>query len=105
MSEKLAISSDNLVSWFDPTDELDGSDIDDATGSVTLKDSDNAAVTGATGLTVAYIAGPPRRYYATIPNTVTLVAGSIYYVEFTLTDDDGTPVGFRRKRYTAQYAT
>lgn len=105
MSEQLAIDSDNLVSWFDPTDELDESNIDDATGSVTLKDSDNTNVTGAVGLTVAYDIGPPRRYYATIPSTVTLTEGSVYYAEFTLTDDDGTPIGFRRKQYTAEYAT
>lgn len=105
MSEQLAINSDNLVSWFDPTDELDGTDIDDATGSVTLKDSDDVAVSGASGLTVSYTAGPPRRYYATIPSTVTLTEGSVYYAEFTLTDDDGTPIGFRRKQYTAEYAT
>lgn len=105
MSEQLAIDSDNLVSWFDPTDELTGDNIDDATGSVTLKDSDDTNVSGAIGLTVAYAVGPPRRYYATIPNTVTLTEGSVYYVEFTLTDDDGTPKGFRRKQYTAEYAT
>jgi hypothetical protein len=105
MSEQLAIDSDNLVSWFDPTDELDETDINDATGSVTLKDSNGDNVAGAIGLTVAYLAGPPRRYYATIPSTVTLVEGSVYYAEFTLTDDDGTPIGFRRKQYTAEYAT
>lgn len=105
MSEELAIDCDNLVSWQDPRDELDNSVIDDATGSVTLKDSANVAVPNADGLAVSYTAGPPRRYYATIPSTITLTEGSIYYVEFTLTDDDGTPIGFRRKQYTAVYAT
>ncbi len=105
MSDILAIDCDNLVSWYDPVDALDETDIDDAVGTMTLKDSDGNAVSGANDLDVAYTDGPPRRYYATIPSTVTLTEGSVYYAEFTLTDDDGTPIGFRRKQYTAEYAT
>ena len=105
MSDILAIDCDNLVSWYDPVDSLDETDIDDAVGTMTLKDSDGNAVSGANDLDVAYATGPPRRYYATIPSTVTLTEGSTYYAEFTLTDDDGTPVGFRRKQYPAEYAT
>ena len=105
MNDILAIGCDNLVSWYDPVDALDESNIDDATGTMTLKDSDDVAVSGASGLTVTYQAGPPRRYYATIPSTVSLTEGSTYYAEFTLTDDDGTPIGFRRKQYPAVYAT
>ena len=105
MADQLAIDSDNLVSWFDPRDALDNSEIDAATGTVDVKDSGNVGVSGATSLTVAYTAGPPRRYYATIPNTISLTEDGVYYVEFTLTDDDGTPIGFRRERYIAEYAT
>jgi len=104
MIEQLAIGCDNLVSWFDPKDALDGSSIDDATGTVTLKDSDGNAVTGANELTVSYTAGPPRRYYATIPSTITLTEGAVYYVEFILTDADEDTIGRRRERYTAVYA-
>jgi len=103
--EQLAIGCDNLVTWLDPVDRIDESLVDGAAGSVTLKDSGENVVAGASGLSATYQAGPPRLYYATIPSTITLTEGSVYYVEFTLTDDDGTPVGFRRKRYTAVYAT
>jgi len=103
--EQLAIGCDNLVVWPEPVDRVDESLVDDAVGSVTLKDSDDNTVSGAIALAVTYQAGPPRQYYATIPSTVSLTEGSVYYIEFTLTDDDGTPVGFRRKRYTAVYAT
>ena len=103
--EQLAIGCDSLVTWDEPVDRVDESLVDNAVGSVTLKDSAGSVVSGANELNVTYQAGPPRRYYATIPSTITLTEGSVYYVEFTLTDDDGTPVGFRRKRYTAVYAT
>ena len=102
--EQLAIGCDNLVTWDEPVDRVDESLVGSATGSVSVKDSDESVVSGASALSITYDAGPPRRYYATIPSTITLTEGSVYYVEFTLTDDDGTPVGFRRKRYTAVYA-
>lgn len=105
IDERLAIGCDNLVTWDEPVDRVDESLVDDAVGSVTLKDSAGSVVSGASALSASYQAGPPRRYYATIPSTVALTEGSVYYVEFTLTDDDGTPVGFRRKRYAAAYAT
>lgn len=104
MREMLAIGCDCLVTWNDPLDLLDNTLVDLATGSVTVRDSSLVAVPGGSGLTVTYDAGPPRRYYATIPSTLALTEGNVYYVDFTLTDDDGTPVGFRRKAYTAEYA-
>jgi ABC-type molybdate transport system substrate-binding protein len=104
MSEKLAIDCDCIVSWYDPVDLVDNSLVDDATGYVTVRDSSGNAVTGAETLTITYDAGPPRRYYATIPSTITLTENAAYYVEFSLTDDDGTPIGFRRKRFIAEYA-
>jgi len=106
MSDQLAIGSDNLVWWEFPEDLVDNSSIgNDATGTVTLKDSDEANVSGAVDLATTYDAGPPIRYYATIPNTVTLTEGATYSAEFTLTPSDGTPVGFRRKTLIAEYAT
>lgn len=104
MSDYVYVGSDNLVAWSDPKDAVDGSSIGtDAVGSVTLKDADGNAVTGAVDLAASYAAGPPEKYHATIPNTVDLVDGAWYYVEFTLTAADGTPHGFKRKRIRAKY--
>jgi len=99
----LYIGCDNLVSWYAPSDLVDGSAIgDDATGTVTVKDSDGEEMTGAIDLSATYDEGPPVRYYATIPNTVDLTEGSVYYVEYTLTSSAGLH-GFRRERHTAGY--
>ena len=85
-------------------DLIDNSLVDNATGNVTVRDSSGNAVTGAENLTLTYDAWPPRIYYATIPSTITLTENVAYYVEFSLTDDGGTPIGFRRKRFIAEYA-
>lgn len=104
MSDFLYVGADNLVAWSSPTDAVDDSSIGtDAVGSVTLKDADGNEVTGAVDLAAAYEAGPPVKYHATIPNTVDLVDGAWYYVEFTLTAADGMPHGFKRKRVKAKY--
>jgi hypothetical protein len=101
--EILSIGADNLVEWISPQDKVTGASIgDDATGTVTVKDSDGAALSLAEDLEATH-ASSPDRYYATIPNTVDLTEGSVYYVEFTLTASGGTPHGFKRKRYTAGY--
>jgi len=105
MSDQLAISCDNLVWWEYPEDLVDNASIgSDAVGTVTLKDADGDNVTGAVDLAATYDAGPPVRYYATIPSTVSLTENATYYVEFTLTPADSSPKGFRRKAMTAVYA-
>jgi hypothetical protein len=104
MSQIIPMSADVLVEWTEPVDEVDGTFIgDDATGLVTLKTAAGVAVTGADELPATYAAGPPRRYYATIPNTVELTEGATYYVEFALTASDGTSHGFRRFAVEAAY--
>lgn len=104
MSDYLYIGCDNLVSWSRPVDAVDNTSIgSDGVGSVTVKDADGNAVTGATDLAASYEAGPPEKYHATIPNTVDLVDGETYYVEFTLSDGDGTPHGFKRRTVLAAY--
>ncbi len=106
MSDYLYIGTDNLVSWLRPTDAVDGTSIgSDAVGSVTVKDADGNALTGATDLAATYAAGPPVSYHATVPNTTDLTDGATYYVEFTLTAADGTPHGFKRRRVRAKYST
>lgn len=104
MSDILPIDADVLVEWEEPVDEADGSFIGtDAVGLVTLKTAAGIAVTNAENLSATYVAGPPRRYQATIPNTITLTEGSTYYVEFALTAGGGTPHGFRRFAVVAAY--
>lgn len=104
MTQIIPIDADVLVEWEEPVDEMDGTFIGaDAVGLVTLKTSAGVAVEGADKLTATYAAGPPRKYYATIPNTVELTEGSTYYVEFALTALDGTPHGFRRFAVVAGY--
>ncbi len=104
MSNTIPIDSDVLVVWEEPIDEADGSSIgSDAVGLVTLKDADGNGVTDAIDLAATYAAGPPRRYQATIPNTVDLTEGATYYIEFALTAADGTPHGFRRMAVVAAY--
>jgi hypothetical protein len=74
MRNQLSISCDNLVTWEDPVDATDGTAIGtDGTGSVTLKDNDGNAVSGASALSLTYDAGPPIIYYATIPTLWTLL--------------------------------
>lgn len=104
MSQIMPMSADVLVEWEEPIDETDGTFIGtDAVGSVSLKTAAGVAVEGADELAASYAAGPPRRYYATIPSTVELTEGTTYYVEFSLTAADGPPVGFRRFPVVAGY--
>lgn len=104
MSGILPIDCDVLVEWEDPIDEADGTFIGvDATGAVTVTDADGIALTGAEDLAAEYVAGPPRRYRVTIPHTIVLVEGATYYIEFTLTAGDGSPVGKRRLPVVAAY--
>ena len=104
MSDTIPIDSDVLVEWEEPIDEADGTFVGiDATGLVSLVDSDGDALEGAEDLEAEYVAGPPRRYQATIPNTVELTAGTTYYIEFALTASGGTPHGFRRIAVVAAY--
>lgn len=104
MIDTIAMGADNLVEWKEPFDEATGTFIGtDATGSVTLKNSSGTAVTGASSLPLTYAAGPPRRYQATIPSTVSLTAGATYYVEFTLNNAANTLHGFRRWDVVAAY--
>jgi hypothetical protein len=106
MSYTIAMGSDVLVEWAEPIDETDGSFIGiDATGTVTLKTTAGVAVTGADALAMTYDAGPPRRYYATIPYTVSLTAGTTYHIDTVLYASGGTPRGTRREVVVAAYET
>jgi len=103
MSDTIPIDSTVLVEWEEPTDEADGSFLGaDAVGTVDLYDSDEVIVSGCQDLSATYVAGPPRRYQATIP-AKSLTAGATYYAEFTLTNAGGTLTGKRRITLVAAY--
>lgn len=77
----LSIGCDNLVRVDNLTNEVTGSYVNTATLAMTVRDSSLAAVTGGTSIAMAYVAGSNGRYHGTVPNTLILTAGAIYYVD------------------------
>lgn len=92
MASNIYISSTNLViveNIYDELDLLTDAEVLAATGTVTLYSdaSHSSAVSGASSLTLNAFAGQtvaPGRFYASIPHTVTLVEGTLYYAEAVL---------------------
>lgn len=64
----------------------------DATVTATLKDSADADVSGAVGLTGTYLAGSDGEYHITIPDTITLTDGAQYTLEITTVGDSLTRI-------------
>jgi len=86
MSSTLTIFADNDNLVQNPTPmrlSSDGSYVNDATVTMTLKDSAGASVSGATGLTLSYVSGSNGRYQGTLPYTLSLTAGADYTLEIT----------------------
>ncbi len=92
MTITLKRSNDNLIEWDDMDRATDDAYVNDASVTMTLKDSTGAAVTGATSLTMSYVSGSKGKYQGVIPYTVSLTAGSAYTLEITA--DSGTRHGF-----------
>lgn len=85
-------NNDNLVT--NPTPMIlsaTGAYINDATVTMTLKDSVGASVSGATGLSLTYVTDSNGTYQGTLPYTLTLTAGESYTLEIT-----GTKSGVAR---------
>lgn len=92
MSSTLTIyrNNDNLVQNPTPmTRSSDGAYVNDATVTMTLKDSAGAAVSGASGLSLTYVTDSNGRYQGTLPYTLSLTAGEDYTLEITGTTGSG----------------
>jgi hypothetical protein len=73
--------------------EVGGEHVDDATVTVTLRDSSNNIVSGASALSMAYVGGDDLSYEGVLPNTLSLTENGRYQVEVTATVA-GVGVGF-----------
>lgn len=86
MSSQITIyvSNDNLVQNPTPMRRSStGAYVNDATVTMTLKDSTGSGVSGASSLTLGYVADSNGLYQGTIPYTVSLTAGAVYTLEIT----------------------
>ena len=79
----LYLSSDNLVRVDLLKNENTGQYVSDATVTMTLRDSDLAAVTDAEDLSLSYVSGSNGRYHGTLPDSLSLTAGARYYLDVT----------------------
>lgn len=77
--------SDNLIRLDRLRLATDGSYVNDATVTFTLVDIDGNDVSGATTITMAYIATSNGRYEGVLQSTVTLTEGNRYTIEVTAT--------------------
>lgn len=82
--QQIPIGNSVAVTWKGmATDE--GTVINDATVAFTLKDSSGVAVSGASAITMGYVAGTSGNYRGILSNTVTagLTAGARYQIVIT----------------------
>lgn len=105
---QLYIGEDNIVFWGDRHlpksglyDNNTESFVNDATVTFALKDSANAAVSGASG-TCSYVTGTEGVYEGVLEDAVALTENDTYYLEITAAAS-GDRVGLRRLRYVAVY--
>lgn len=101
----LYVGADTQVSLKSPAvagllDASNLSSVISATVTYTLKDTDDAAVAGASAISMAYAAAT-EAYQGVVQSTVTLVAETTYYMEITATN--GGDVGFWRIECLAIY--
>ncbi len=85
------LSNDNLVEWSFMDQASDGSYVNDATVTMTLKLA-GSPVSGATAVALTYVSGSNGRYQGVIPSSVSLTAGGNYTLEITAVS--GTKDGF-----------
>jgi hypothetical protein len=82
----LKIGSTNIVELSQHKDAVTQLPLADSVVTFDLLDSAGSAVTGATGISMAYAAGPPPAYRGAIAHTVALVAGAPYTIRQTATN-------------------
>lgn len=79
MSDVILMNSDNIIKVVSLKDGETGAYINDATVSVTLKDSSAVDVVGETWpLTMSYVTGSDGQYKATLIDTLTLTQDAEY---------------------------
>ena len=97
----LFIDSDNLVEWDEMMNLATDTYINNATVAFTLKTILGVAVSGATSVTMSYVAASNGKYQGVIESTVDLGdPGTEYDLEITVSS---SPEAFRRIRCVAQY--
>jgi len=84
----LYMNSTNLVK-LTITDSYTENDVDAGTVTMTLKDEDDADVTGAVSIALT-AAGSDGVWYGYIPNTITLIENAMYYLEINIEDLSGS---------------
>jgi len=77
------IGSDNLIRVDELTNEATDEYVNDATVTMTLRDSDLEVVSGAQSLSLTYVAASNGRYHGALPDTLSLTAGSLYFLDVT----------------------
>ena len=81
----LYIGADNLIVYQDMEDSADGSAVNDATVTMTLKNAAGTAVENASDLTLSYAGSVNghREYQGVIPATISLTNRAKYSLEIT----------------------
>ena len=77
------VSNDNLVEIIGLQNAASDAYLNGATVTFTLKDSADAAVTGATTISMTYVSGSSGDYRGTLADTVSLTADAKYTCEIT----------------------
>ena len=82
-SAVLYVENDNLVCIRRVVDVLTGQTVTDMAGTVTVYDQNNTPLANAVDLVVTYATDAPTPfYYAELPDTIQLAAGTKYKVVF-----------------------
>lgn len=78
------VSSDNLVTLDELTDPIDDSFVNDATCTAKLTtDAAGASTVSGSSITLTYVTGSDGKYQGAMPSTVSLTAGTTYYLFVT----------------------
>lgn len=89
---KLYCQNDNLVTWDKMKSSASNAYVNDATVTMTLKDSAGDPMLGATDVALVYVTDSDGKYQGVIDSTVALVADTSYSLE--LTAESGVKNGF-----------
>lgn len=100
MSLALYVGEDMAIQMIGLRDAITGSYVNDATMTYTLKTAAGVAVTGASAISMAYVAASDGNYRGTMDAAVsgTLTNETVYYLEITVSGSV-----FRRIKCKAEY--